>query len=190
MPTRFDPRERLLGSLFGARVSQWMNRSFVKNIQPGSVVITTAASATAAIVSVDTNNTVLFFQGVTTDVAGPNPSAANCRIVLTNATTVTATTSGVAQSHVVNFTAVELYPGVIKSLTLGTISLSGATSATAAVTVDATKSFALFMGSSQDVSDDRAQARVTLTNGTTVTAVINTSGLGTTIIGYTVVELF
>jgi hypothetical protein len=85
--------------------------------------------------------------------------------------------------------------GAVKSVQTGLISITGATSNTATVaSVDVNNAILLMHGQTYSVSSmdqSKAQARITLTNPTTVTATVNTSPAGeTTVVAFTLVEFY
>ncbi|CAB4187544.1 hypothetical protein UFOVP1601_40 [uncultured Caudovirales phage] len=154
----------------GGMVSLWGASSLIKSIQYGITVANTAATATATIVSVVPENTILFFLGCQSNAAtAAGHWAGSC--VLTNATTVTTTYQAATDSRILAFCAVEYYPGVIRSRQSFSISWSGATSSTATITeVNIAKTMLAFGGMQMYQGDQNEPGRITLTNATTVTA--------------------
>lgn len=189
MPTRFDPRERLMASGSPPLVSSWLNRSLVRSVQYGSITLAAATTGTATITAVSVANSVVMYLGATLPFLGPNP-ATYARLSITNATTITATSGGNSQA-VVMFVVIEFQTGALKSLQAGTISLAGSTPVTATVTsVNTNRAFLVWSGVSANAADDRLLPNITLTNSTTITAAINTTGIGTAVVGYQLAEFF
>lgn len=78
-------------------LSQFFGGS-IKSIQRGTITLTSAASATATITSVDTSKSELRFLGETMNAAASTSALATnmARLALTNSTTITATRVSVA----------------------------------------------------------------------------------------------
>jgi len=106
----------------------------IKSIQHGSVSIAEAtASETDTITSVDTNNSLILYNGKTgNDGNIANASWFFVRLELTNSTTVTATRDEPFEDAVVTYCVIEFYPGIIKSNQSGSITMTG-TSNTATI---------------------------------------------------------
>lgn len=163
------------------------------SVQYGTIAIAAAAaSGTATITSVDTTKSAVIFLGMDSDSAGSaatNYEGATCGLILTNATTVTATRSTTTGSVVVSFVVV--YFATATRVQVGTVSCAVANSGTATIlSVNLTKTLLLWQGSpsTTNVSPLYDRTRITLTNATTVTA--NRSGaLGTTVTDFVVVEM-
>lgn len=83
----------------------------IKSVQRGTISIAgTFASATATVVSVDTNKAELRMLGFTSSAAGAVNGTSTPRIALTNATTITAERAGAgADVVVVSYELTELY---------------------------------------------------------------------------------
>lgn len=168
-------------------VALWGAPTLIKSVQRGTISITGAASATATITSVDTNNAVLRHLGSTYSASSIDQSKSKARLALTNATTITATvnTSPGADTCAVVYEITEYYPGVIRSVQRGTI--SGAASATITA-VDTSRSELVFLGFTTAITtgDQIYSVRHALVNATTVT---QTEGAAQTNVGsYQVVE--
>ena len=164
----------------------------LKSIQYGSITIPAdATSATATITDVNTANCILFPLGLTVQEIDMQYSCT--RIVLTNATTVTAIRgykyTGI--TPIVNFVVVEFDTG-IKSMQQSTITLNApATSATATITaVNTAKCILSLLGftntSGALISYDHI-IQLSLTNSTTVTATLLVPA-GNYTIGFIVLE--
>jgi len=193
MSRRTNERFALDGSPWLSRVSQFGRPSGIKSIQTGSITIADLTSSnTATITSVDLNNSIIIHGGRNT---GSTNTFVNqeCRVALTNATTVTVSRSGSSAVNVVGYTVIEFYPGVIRSVQRGTITINSTnTSATATITaVDTTKSVVFWLGSDASSNGSLTAAYLTLTNSTTVTSTRNTQdGSSTSVTGYQVVQFY
>ncbi len=161
----------------------------IQSVQDGIVTITNTTN-TATITSVTLNNAALYFGGsITTNT---NTLYFSPDLVLTDATTVTANVEAGAFTTKAYFTVVEFKTGILNSaVQRGTISFaSGDTTKTATITGVTTSQTMLLnngalLGSTTGNSD--FWPRVTLTNGTTVTAARTTSGTTETV-SFEVVE--
>lgn len=168
--------------------------SIIQSIQQVQITIgLNAASNTATISSVNTSNTVLLFNGQTTN--STNPDVTMCRVALTNGTTVTATrgasSSGVTTTvrcTVLEFTSAAVTTGA----QTGTITIAAAsTSNTATIsTVGTTRTWCVYQGltTTNTSINNSTFTNLELTNATTVTAARNGSS-NNAIIGYTIIEL-
>lgn len=85
--------------------------SGIKSIQRGTITVSAATSNTATITSVDTTKTLISKLGSTTtvSVASYEPGRSECRVELTNATTVTAYKNTSTDSITVGYQVVEYY---------------------------------------------------------------------------------
>lgn len=169
-------------------VSLWGASSLIKSIQYGTVSFLAANSPTATITAVDVANSVVYRLGASSDGVTVNPqyAAQFSTVILTNATTVTGNLSvgSYGANNVESFCVVEYRPGVVRSIQTGTVAVTGTgipnvTTGTATVTqVDAAKAQLFFGGFISNypgsgtgfLDQDSAGARITLTNGTTITA--------------------
>lgn len=150
----------------------------------------TAQSGTAqtvTITSVNTSNSFIAFGGVNSN--SNTYAAAYNTAALTNSTTVTYnrnTGSGINFS--IYCTVIEFVSGVLNSAQRGTIALSAQTSNTATITsVNTSKAFGNYLGWLTSGSNpDACWGKISLTNGTTVTGTVNTSG--TLTLGYEAIE--
>lgn len=163
----------------------------IKSIQRGTVTLTGVGSNTATITAVDPTNSILRWLGASHSTGTTTDGLA--RIDLTNATTVTATRQGTGGNLVVSFEVIEYYPGVIKSVQRGTITLATVTSNTATITsVDTTKATLEMLGwNTNDTANNPTNwdVRIVLTNATTITGTMGTAS-ATVGLGYQVVEWF
>lgn len=86
------------------------NANFVKSVQRGTITWSTAGAATATITSVDTTKTELTNSGYHVTTGPPGTDAGATKIVLTNATTVTANKIAAGITSNVNYEAREFNP--------------------------------------------------------------------------------
>lgn len=145
----------------------------IKSIQRGTITLSSPdAAVTATVTEVDMQNTTLRLCGLRTD--NTSGASAYARIVLTNSTTITATRIGTSNTVIVNYELTEYYPGIIKSIQRGTITLAAAVSSnTASVTeVNMNKAEVFNLGFSTSVHEtaNHLSCNLTLTNSTTITA--------------------
>lgn len=187
-------RSRYLdGTGLTSHVARFGRRSLIKSIQRGTVAVASAAlTGTATITAVDLSNSVLVYGGQQTDNSIDTWHRACARIELTNATTITATRFEVGEIQTVTYEVIEFWPGVIKSVQRGTITMTAVNNATATITaVNTSKSMLGYLGYSQENPSTAStiMTRLTLTNSTTVTANRATGTLNV-IIGYQVVEFY
>lgn len=190
---RFDARQRLLGAGYQARVAQWFQRSLIKSVQQDIVLIGAAStSGTQTISAVVLANSVLNYLSWASDAPAVTVKEDNFLLELTNSTTITASHDTAGQNIAGEFQVVEYWPGVLKSVQRGTITITNGNNAnTAAITaVNTAKSSITFLGqksSGTAVVDYRA--RLGLSSSTIVTA----TRVGTTddiTVGYQVVEWY
>ena len=177
----------------GGMVSLWGASSLIRSVQSGAITLTDAlSSATATVTAVDLPNSRLRFLGQTNDDYTSLPSQGLAKIVLTNATTITAnviSNQNAGKLHVVNWELVEYAPGVIKSVQRGTIT-NAAESATITA-VDTAKTSTDYLGNT-DTGGGLAMScmtRLILTNATTVT-VSSVIPSNTQLTSYQAVEWF
>jgi hypothetical protein len=170
--------------------------SLVKSIQRGTIVLSGVTSNTATIAAVNLLDAELVFLGSTYDTdASDNDNNYECRVELTNATTVTAARVGAGGSVTVSYEVIQYVPGVIRSVQRGTIAVSGVTSNTATVTsVNTAKSRLTSLGSAASSGSPaglggRFKANLVLTNATTITASKGISN-DVAIAGYQLIEWF
>jgi hypothetical protein len=172
--------------------------SAVLSIQDGLVSISnTATSSTATITSVTTGNSVVVFVGQEGTDSSNSVADFGC-LALTNATTVTGTRGGgVAGTLNIAFRVIQYLPQFIKSRQQSTITMTngGSTTGTATITsVSTTKTAVAYGGSCSDNNVtsgnqvNATQARLTLTNATTVTATRNAINGTGSIVAFTALE--
>ncbi len=153
-------------------------KSGVLNSSTQQFSITVSAgnsSSTAAISSVATGQSAIFYGGAKVSTSGGVvPTELMGKVVLTNATTVTASRSATTASFTVTGTVVEFKAENLSRIQRGTIDLNGVATNTATITsVNTAKSFVSFLGASttdSTASADQMYSSVVLTNATTVTA--------------------
>ncbi len=166
---RFDHRTRLtLGGQ--SRVGNWSTPSPIRSIQRGTISITGATSNTATITAVVVANSRLKYLGRTNNDPGQAANQALVQLVFTNATTITASvnTSPAATITAVNFEVIEYWPGAFKSIQRGQTSAAALTATITAV--NPAKSEVDYLGctASEATTIFTRDAKVTLTNATTV----------------------
>lgn len=179
-----------------AGAGPWCVPSLIKNIQRGTITMNNVTTNTATITSVDIANSVIYYLGYTcSSGAGSQYNLVKMRIRLTNATTVTAfVNTGAASDHIVSWEVIEYYPGVIKSLQRGAITVTTATTNTATINpVNTLKTQVIYGGhdtnSTATAVDNEQGALLTLTNATTLTAT-QANSTDTINVQYQVVEWF
>lgn len=174
-------------------VSLWGASSLIASIQYGTVSLGTAASATAAINAVDTTRALLIDLRQNNNWSGgTQPAYTSTDLALTNSTTVTAVRqAGGGISCTASFCVVEFRPGVCRSVQSGTTTAAGTTTATVtAVNTDKSMVFSLGLSGDSGGRDDYFYARITLTNGTTITMTRGASGGISMRVGWILLELF
>jgi len=153
----------------------------VVSVEQVAITAASGTSATATLArNVDVNNTLCFWGS---QQSGGNTRAQMfSRIELTNSTTVTANwnTSSIV-TRTINVTVVNFAPKVIRSIRRGTTTISAGTSATSTIDfVDVNMAWCMFLGfSCTGASHAATLAGIALTNGTTITATLNSSGTDT-----------
>lgn len=179
------------GSLTVAYVVVDLSSTIIKSVQKlAKTDATTNASYTDTITSVTTGNSLIFNGGVRSTMTGANFPSMFHTLQLTNGTTVTYTRSGaLGTSRTVCGTVVEFQSGVLNSsVQRNTVAISAATSNTATITsVNTSKSFANYCGwLSGGATPAVTFTDLALTNATTVTINLNSSGSST--LSYEVAE--
>jgi len=134
---------------YSVRFSHILADGPIKSIQRGTITKgSTATSATAAISSVNKNNSIILFCGFTTNT-DTTASAVMPRIELTNSTTVTIYTNGIGAQIIAGFEVIEFNTGVLKQNAIhGTLTIAGgATVGSAGISeVDKEKSIIVYNG--------------------------------------------
>ncbi len=164
---------------------------FIKSIQRGSLNVSGVTSASATITPVDPNNAYVVHLGLWAGDASSDMTLTPINIALANSTSILGTKNAAAGTAFVYFEVIEFYPGVIRSIQRGSISVSGAASATATINPVNMAKTSIVPGGYyfNQTRTDLSYARVQLTNSTTVTA---TFGNDPTVghVTYQVVEFF
>ena len=185
----------------GGMVGLWWASSIVASVQTGQLDMNGVTTKTATISAIDLSRSICVFNGAkntSAEATANDVSGFTFRVALTNSTTVTASIvlSVAAAGRLVNFTVVEFFPGVLRSVQRGSITMTGVQSNTATITeVNVAKSLVTYNGytttytESPPVYLNRVGAILTLTNATTVT-VNQGSTDGTKITNFEVVEYF
>lgn len=142
----------------------------VANVQYGTISISGSTSNTATIASVDTTKSVVMYLGMNQNFGG-TPSF-DPYLVLTNATTVTATRGTNNASATVASFVVITFSATPVSLQTGTTSITSTnTSNTSTITsVNTSKAFIIYGGQAATTNDQTGSIALTLTNATTITA--------------------
>lgn len=179
------------GALTVAYVVVDLSSTIIKSVQKlAKTDATTNASYTDTITSVTTGNSLIFYGGVRSTMTGANYPSMFHTLQLTNGTTVTYTRSGaLGTSRTVCGTVVEFQSGILNSsVQRNTLAIAAGTSNTATITsVNTSKSFANFCGwLSGGATPAVTFTDVALTNATTVTTNLNSSGSST--LSYEVAE--
>lgn len=171
--------------------------SLVRSVQRGTVTIGgAAASNTATITSVNTANSVVRLLWMTSDATSGTAFVHTGWIILTNATTVTATRNGASGVQVViGFEVTEFWPSVIRSVQRGSITIGAAAiTNTATITaVNINKAGLTWLGQqTSETNDSDSYTKLALTNATTVTAARTGTGgaAGSTTVSYEVVDWY
>lgn len=157
----------------GGLVSLWGASSFVKSIQGGIITVGGSGVGTAIITAVDTSNSILLNEGISTTDAAQGAHRVVTEITLTNSTTVTANKRDLNTTVSQQWIVVEFMPGLLKSVQRGRlIPGSGASAGIATVTaVNTAKAFPNNGGTSSDSGQNTDNfARVRLLSSTEVGA--------------------
>lgn len=182
---------QLTGPLGGAgMVGLWGASSLIKSVQRGTMSGAYPTDATATIAAVATENCIINWLGVQQTNVNTNFAVAIGSVELTNATTVTGKQSPSGGATMTfSYEVIEFFPGVLKNVQRGTVSIGGNASATATVTaVNTNKSVLTFcggrIGTSAGPNTDAYAFDLVLTNSTTITAARNTADGANTITAY------
>jgi hypothetical protein len=165
--------------------------SAIRSVQAGQITGTGTAQ-TATITAVDMSNSIVVFGGFSRTVTtfGNEYQPTFLRLVLTNATTLTATRDTADNTMFMSFTVVEFWPGVLRSVQRGTITVGAALNNTATIlAVTPGKSAVQNLGWSTNGDSALENINLTLTNATTVTAAKQAAS-GSNIVSYEVWEWF
>jgi hypothetical protein len=182
-------------SLRTLRVPNGYSRAWaraMKSVQYFSITITAGNTSNTATLSpaVVADNSILLWLGQNFDQTNTNNDNSNGSLAFTNGTTITATRVGTGDILTVKGVVVEFYPGVVKTVQAGTITVTTSTTATLGTAVNTAKSIVFHLGNtSTDTSGASSveETALTLTDSTTVTA---TRGVNSTtaVVSYRVVE--
>lgn len=175
-------------------VSQWGASSLVTSGQQGSITIPLSGSAnsnTSTISSVDLTRSIILWGGVLPSAYNRN-DLDGIRVALTNATTVTATRSGVSAGvSYTTYSVMEFQPGVIRSVQRGTSTMSSTTIHNTITVVNLAKTFFTFLGiSDSDVSSTTQwlNAYMYFVNSTDLAVQVYTAS--SQVVGWQVVEFY
>ena len=164
-------------------------------IQRGEITIAAGASSgTATIASVNTNKSHVVFCGFRSAETSLATSEDYVRISLTDATTVTAQTNSAnaSNSRIAGYEVWEWVGEAITSINSGTITLGSVLSNTATIpSVDTDYSFVFHLGHNHTVSNGNFnynQARIEITDATTITATKSDTNFPSLVVGYVAVE--
>ncbi|MBA7494463.1 hypothetical protein ES702_05039 [subsurface metagenome] len=169
-------------------ITQAPSGAALNSIQHGIVTIPwDEASATAAIISVDTSKSVCFHLG--NEGVDLNYYSGLLAVCLTNATTITASRHASADVGKVSFIVLEFSSGV-DSIQSGIITLSDLTNTFTITCVDLSKSLLVFRGVTFDSAGTNLRevnVYIALTDSTTVT-VSRRNNAGTCYVSFSVLE--
>jgi hypothetical protein len=164
----------------------------MKQVQYFSIAITAGNTSNTYTISpsVVAANSLLIWLGQTFSATDTNNVDSQGSLTFTNGTTITANRDGTANTLTVQGVIVEFYPGVIKTVQSGGITVTTSTTATLGTAVNTAKAIVFHLGNtSTDTSGASSveETALTLTNSTTVTA---TRGVNSTtaVVSYRVVE--
>lgn len=184
----------LMDLFSGVPVSATYRPSVIKSIQRALITLNNVTSNTATVTSVDTANSILIFNGATWGTTNTDGRQMFVAIVLTNATTVTATSNtAFAADHIASFDLVEYYPGAaIKSLQRGTVT-GTASPNTATITAVVMNRSSVYQGgltanSTLTPQGDTISWYLKLATTTTVTLTYPNQAGGAIVAPYQVVE--
>lgn len=178
----------------GGMVSQWGASSLVTSGQQANITIPLSGSAnsnTSTISSVDLTRSIILWGGVFPSAYNRN-DLDGIRVALTNATTVTATRSGVsAADSYTTYSVMEFQPGVIRNVQRGTSTMSSTTIHNTITVVNLAKTFYTFLGiSDADTSSttQRLNAYMYFVNPTDLAVAVYTAS--SQVVGWQVVEFY
>lgn len=192
-----------MGGVTTSLVGNFSPGSIIKSIQRGTITIASGANSnTATISSVDTTKAAVTLLGFSSanDTAF-DASQTLPAVVLTNATTVTASTgtSDGSNARIVSYEVVEFQSWAVTSIQTGTVTISNSTTVpstnTATISsVDTARSALFFGGCTFDDNSaviSNIYQNLTLTNATTVTGRVSQGpGASSVSIGYFTIVQF
>lgn len=162
----------------------------VQRVQSRSVTLANSATAsTDTIESVNPNNSITLYNGVSSTSATINNYLYRLQLIDPNAVTITRTGTSTT-SRTINYMVLEFVPGVIESIQRNSTAVSSATSADAAIlNVNTARSVCNLLNFSSDAntSDERfSSAR--LLGDQTVRSEKNTAGITTSTTSWEIIE--
>lgn len=148
--------------------------SSIKSIQRGTITLNTVTSNTGTITSVDTNYSIVELLGIKNTGTNAEIDKFAVQLVLTNATTITATmTTANAAPSIAAYQVIEYYPFVMRqNVQRGVITTAGGRTAT--ITAVGSKAFLApsgFLTTGDPMQDNTIGCYLELTNSTTVTLI-------------------
>lgn len=166
--------------------------SGVNSVQSGTIAVTLASSSNTATISAVGANAFVLYLGCSTAAVTLDYSSVQCGVVLTNSTTVTATTGALGTLMTVGYMVADLDSTIVQSIQAIThTDNSTATSFTDTITsIDTTRTLVLSNGETTAVSlgaGGSAHTQV-LTNATTVTTARAGTATGARTVLATVVQ--
>lgn len=173
--------------------------SLVKSIQEVEITIAAAGTSNTATLgtTVVKQNSIILFHGMRTG-SNSNRDEINCRIALTNDTTVTASVNSAstnAADRIVRGVVVEFYPWAIKNIVHDTMTIGSGqnfnTKALGFTVSDATNAFVAYLGNTTDNTGD--SGRISSANAGVILSGSNAQGIrgatsNSVVIGYCAVE--
>lgn len=145
--------------------------ALVDNVRYGTVSLAAATSGTASITSVDTSRSSPVYLGMTSDSGSQSAGRQNSRVTLTDATTVTGTTSN-AITGTIGFMIVDWADAAISSVenVVATFTSANTSDTTTITSVDVNRSMVFHGGCSGALSNSRDVNYLNqLTAATTIT---------------------
>ncbi len=178
----------------GGMVGLWGASSMVTSGQQANITIPASVAAnsnTSTISSVDTNRSIILWGGVFPSAYNRN-DLDGIRVALTNATTVTATRSGVsAADSYTAYSVMEFQPGVIRSVQRGTATMSSTTVNNTLTEVNRAKSFVTFLGiTDSDVSSTTQRLNAYMYFSSSTNLAVAVYSAQSQVVGWQVVEFF
>ncbi len=175
-------------------VGLWGASSMVTSGQQANITIPASVAAnsnTSTISSVDTNRSIILWGGVFPSAYNRN-DLDGIRVALTNATTVTATRSGVsAADSYTAYSVMEFQPGVIRSVQRGTATMSSTTVNNTLTEVNRAKSFVTFLGiTDSDVSSTTQRLNAYMYFSSSTNLAVAVYSAQSQVVGWQVVEFF
>lgn len=185
------------GSGLGNLTMHSMPHSLIKSIQQGTITMAAATSGTLTLSpAMDPNNSIILQHGHQSSSGTISADVQAQRLTFTNSTTITANRGLGTGTSIVGVTVIEFWPGIIRRVERGTITLADTASsgsATLASTIqNLNKAWLISLGYSTpsgNTSPNNWASKIVLTDASTVTASrSNTVGAHTH--AYQVVEFY